>query len=196
MANNNAPFGFAHSGASGPAPTMGNATVQIAYNAAAIYYGDPVTPTAVGGVALAAPSDTVIAGIFVGCKYLSISQKRVVWSRYWPGSDVASTDVVEGYIINDPNARFLVQCDSTGLTQASVNANISFAVGTPSPATGNSGAYLDTTTIGPATATLPFRVVSLYAFPPGAPGTIANGAAYNWAYVAFNSVATKSLTGV
>jgi len=195
MANTNAPFGFSHSGGNGSAPTMGNIAVQIAYNAGAIYFGDPVSPTAAGGVAQAAPSDTTIAGIFIGCKYLSIASKRVVWSRYWPGSDVASGNIVEGYIINDPNARFLVQCDGTGLTQAAVNANISFAIGTGNTQTGNSGAYLDTSTLG-ITATLPFRVISLYDFPPGAPGTIANGATYNWAYVGFNSVATKSLTGV
>lgn len=195
MANINAPFGFAHTGGSGSVPTMGNTTVQLPYNAGAIYYGDPVTPTAAGYVAQSAPSDTVIAGVFVGCKYLSVAAKRTVWSRYWPGSDVASGNIVEAYLITDPNARFLVQCDSTGLTQAAVNANVSFVIGSGNTSTGTSGAYLDTSTLN-TTATLPFRVISMYDFPPGAPGTLSNGATYNWVYVGFNSVATKSLTGV
>lgn len=195
MANTNTPFGFRQYSGTGSAPTYEQVAVQIAYNASPIYFGDPVINDANGYVTVGAAASTevtgTVAGIFVGCKYLSVAQKRTVWSNYWPGSDVASGNVVEGYIVNDPNAKWVVQSDSTGLTQAAVNANISYNTGVGNAANGISGAYLGAT-IG-TTATLPFRVVSLLQS-VALNGTEAG--AYNIAVVAFNSVATKQLTGV
>jgi len=193
MANTNAPFGFRQYSGTGSAPTYEQVAVRVAYNASAIYYGDPVLPDANGFVVVGAPGTTQIAGIFQGCKYLSVSQKRTVWSNYWPGSDVASTQVVEGYIINDPNAKFIVQTGATGATNADINANVNFVIGTGNAATGISGASVDITTAA-VTATLPFRVVSLDIDPPGTPGTDAG--AYNYVIVSFNNVSTKQLTGI
>ena len=155
MANANTPFGFRQYSGTGSAPTFEQVAVNIAYNASAIYFGDPVEPTADGTVAQGDGTTAAagIAGIFVGCKYLSVAQKRTVWSNYWPGSDVASTSVVTGYIVNDPNAKWLVQSDSTGVAQADVNGTAGYAIGTGNANTGISGAYL--TAIGPTTATLP-----------------------------------------
>jgi hypothetical protein len=196
MANTQAPFGFRQLSGTGSAPTFEQVAVRIAYNASAIYYGDPVQPDANGYVVVGAPGTTQVAGIFQGCKYLSVSQKRTVWSNYWPGSDVASSNVVEGYIVNDPNAKFLVQAggSATAIGYADLNANANFAIGTGNAATGISGAYLDQTTVGTAN-TLPFRIVGLDVDPPGASGTdITSG--YNYVVVAFNNVSTKQLTGV
>lgn len=194
MANTNAPFGFRQYSGTGSAPTYEQVAVQIAYNATNIFYGDPVEPAADGTVTQGDGTTAAagIAGIFVGCQYLSVSQKRTVWSNYWPGSDVASTDVVTGYIINDPNAKFVAQSDSSGLAQTDVNATIGYTTGSGNTANGISGAYLSG--VGPATSTLPFRVVGLVTAPPGAPGTAAG--AYNWAIVAFNNVTTKNQTGI
>jgi hypothetical protein len=193
MANTNAPFGFRQYSGTGSAPTYEQVAVRVAYNASAIYYGDPVLPDANGFVVVGAPGTTQIAGIFQGCKYLSVSQKRTVWSNYWPGSDVASSQVVEGYIINDPNAKFVVQTGATGATNADINANVNFVIGTGNAATGISGASVDITTAA-VTATLPFRVLSLDIDPPGTPGTDAG--AYNYVIVSFNNVSTKQLTGI
>lgn len=193
MANTNAPFGFRQYSGTGSVPTYEQVAVRIAYNASAIFYGDPVQPDANGFVVVGSPGTTQLAGIFQGCKYLSVSQKRVVWSNYWPGSDVASTQTVEGYIVNDPNAKFVVQTDATGVDATAINANVNFAIGTGNTATGISGAYLNTSTLG-TTNTLPFRVVSLVQDPPGSPGTEAG--AYNRVVVAFNNVSTKQLTGI
>jgi len=110
MANTSAPFGFRQYSGNGSAPTYEQVEVLIAYNATNIFNGDPVEPDA-NGLVIQGDGTTAaagIAGIFIGCKYLSVSQKRTVWSNYWPGSDVAATEEVYGYIINDPNARFLV----------------------------------------------------------------------------------------
>ena len=178
-------------------------SVLINYNASAIYYGDPVTWQADGSVARAAstgatPGSLGIAGIFYGCKYLSVSQKRTVWSNYWPGSDVASGNYVEGYIVNDPNAKFVAQSDSTGLAIVDINATIGFAIGTGNASTGLSGAYLDTTTINTATYNVnaPFKVMGIINDPPGTNGTLVNGQPYDYAIVMFNNVVTRNLQGV
>ena len=193
MANANTPFGFQQYQGNGSVPTYEQVPVTIAYNASAIYYGDPVEPDANGNVVQGDGTTATagIAGIFIGCKYLSVSQKRTVWSNYWPGTDVASTQVVEGYIVNDPNARFVVQSDATGIVAADVNLNIGYTIGTGNTTTGISGAYASGAAV---TATLPFRIVGLLTQPPGSPGTEAG--AYNRIIVAFNNVATKSLTGI
>jgi hypothetical protein len=182
MANTSAPFGFRQYSGNGSAPTYEQIAVRIAYNASAIFY-----------VVVGAPGTTQIAGVFQGCKYLSVSQKRTVWSNYWPGSDVASSQTVEGYIVNDPNAKFIAQTGATGATAADINANVNFAIGTGNTMSGISGASVDMSTVG-TTNTLPFRIVGLDIDPPGAPGTEAG--AYNLVIVAFNNVSTKQLTGI
>lgn len=198
MANIQAPFGFTPYVGNGAYPTFEQTVRQVAYNnATAIYTGDPVVSLASGYIAQATAGTTQIAGIFVGCKYLSISAKRVIWNNYWPGSDVASGTDIEAYIINDPNMRFLCQVGgSTTLPVAFADkdANINFGLGTGNANTGRSGAYADVTTLA-VTATLPFRVVDLIQTPPGGNGTdIASP--YNFIVVAFNNVDTKSLTGI
>ena len=195
MANTNAPFGFRQYSGTGSAPTYEQVAVTIAYNASNIFYGDPVEPDA-NGLVIQGDGTTAaagIAGVFVGCQYLSVSQKRTVWSNWWPGSDVASSNTVTGYIINDPNAKFLVQTGATGATQTTINLNASYVIGSGNTANGISAAYLDVTT-GAATATLAFRVVGLVTEPPGSNGTEAG--AYNYVIVAFNNVTTKNQTGI
>ena len=205
MANTNAPFGFRqYQGGAGGAPTFAQTARRIAAgNTTAIYYGDPVMPvvsTANGYITQGSPGTTTLAGIFVGCKYLSTSQKRTVWSNFWPGSDVASTNQVIGYIVNDPNARFIAQSDSTGIAYpADINATIGFVIGSGNTSTGISGAYLDTTTLNTATYNVnaPFKVVGVYQPTVSSfPGSYAAGQAYDWAIVAFNDVATRNFTGV
>jgi hypothetical protein len=201
MANTNAPFGFRQYLGTGSAPTYEQVTFGnggIDYNATAIYYGDPVTRasttdgTLIQGVGSAGGSTITLAGIFQGCKYLSTAQKRTVWSNYWPGSDVVvgAQSTIEAYVITDPNAQFLAQSDSTGVTQANAGSNVDYNIGTGTAANGLSGAFVIHT---PATGSAyPFRFISLVLSPPGAPGT-ASGA-YNLAVYAFNNVETKNLT--
>lgn len=196
MANTFAPFGFRQYAGTGSSPTYEQVVAFCNYNTGAMYFGDPVSQDATGIVAPNAPGVNAIAGIFAGCKYLSVSQKRTVWSNYWGAADVASGNTVEVYVINDPNAKFLVQAGgstTTGIATTDIGANIQFAYGTPSTATGISGAYIDVTTLN-TTSTLPFKVVGLVLDPPGANGT--QSGAYNYAIVAFNNVTTKSLTGI
>jgi hypothetical protein len=193
MANTQAYNGFSQYSGNGSAPTYEQvvATIQST-NTTAIFYGDPVEPNAAGYI-IQGTGSASIAGIFAGCKYLSVSQKRTVWSNYWPGSD--NNGNVEAYVVNDPNAIWTVSGDSsTSLwVQAAINANCGYAIGTGNTATGVSGAYLDSTTIN-TTSTLPFRVLGYVIDPPGANGT--ETGAYRKIIVAFNSVSTKTLVGI
>lgn len=192
MANTNAPYGFRQYQGTGSAPTYEQVSMLIAAaDTTDIFFGDPVVPLNTGYITQATSNSVQIAGIFVGCKYLSVSQKRTVWSNYWPGAD--NNGDVTAYIVNDPNAKFVAQTDATGATQADVNANVGFAIGSGNTANGISGAYVDMSTVN-TTATLPFRIVSLVTQPPGAPGTEAG--AYNTVIVAFNNVSTKQLLSV
>lgn len=194
MANTFAPFGFRQYSGTGSAPTYEQVSVLVSSSDTnPIYFGDPVTPLNTGYItASTSPGTTQIAGIFVGCKYLSTSQKRVVWSNYWPGSD-ANGDVT-AYIVNDPNAQFVVQVSGSPIGISGVGANVQYAYGTGNSASGISGAYV-TAASEAVTATLPFRVTSLVTVPPGANGTdyTSNN---NYVIVAFNNVSTKTLTSV
>jgi hypothetical protein len=168
MANTFAPNGFLqYQGGAGGAPTFAQSPRKIASgNGTAIFTGDPVMPvtgSATGYITQGAAGTTVLAGIFVGCKYLSTSQKRTVWSAYWPGSD--ATNDVEAYVIDDPNARFVVQSSGSGFpitgTAAIQTSGVQgqyaqFTIGTGNTATGRSGAYISS--VG-TTVTFPFIVV-------------------------------------
>lgn len=196
MANTNAPFGFRQTKGTGSVPTYEQSVRVIDKDdTTAVFFGDPVEPLATGYIARGdgTTGNEGIAGIFVGCKYLSISQKRTVWSNYWPGSDAAQD--VEAYIVNDPNAQFVVQAASSisgGITFADIGATAGYTIGSGNTATGISAATLSG--VGPATATLPFRIVGLVTEPPGANGT--ELATSNHVIVAFNNVTTKNLTGI
>lgn len=208
MANTSGPFGFQQRQGTGSSPTYEQVAFRnggIDYNATAIYFGDPVVRAGSGDgtikqAAGSAGSGTVtMAGIFIGCKYLSTAQKRTVWSNYWPGSDVTSANqsTIEAYVVNDPAAQFLCQSDATGLAQVDVGSNFDFAIGTGTAANGISGAYLLHT--GAVTAAFPWRLISLVTDPPGAPGTAQGATAstaspYCYAVVAFNNVETKNAT--
>lgn len=201
-ANTSGPFGFRQISGTGSAPTYEQIAVRMVYNATNTFYGDPVTQQTDGTYAQSAstgatPAALGIGGIFVGCRYLSVAQKRTVWGNYWPGSDVASTNAVEAYIVNDPNAKFVAQSDATGLALADVNSTIGFIIGTGNTSNGISGAYLDTSTLNTSTYNVdaPFKVVSIVNDPPGAPGTLSNSQAYDYAVVAFNNVNTRNFTG-
>tara|TARA_R110000868_G_scaffold95713_8_gene263094 strand:+ start:927 stop:1535 length:609 start_codon:yes stop_codon:yes gene_type:complete len=193
MANTNSPFGFRQYSGTGSAPTYEqNVRLIKSDNTTAIFFGDAVIPLTTGYIGQATASTVRVEGIFAGCKYVSTSQKRTVWSNYWPGSD-ANGDV-EAYIIDDPNAKFLVQSSDSGGTAAITFANIgeyiNLAVGTGNTATGISGMTVNVATLA-TTVTLPFRIVGLVTSPPGAEGTD-TATEYNQVIVAFNNASTRT----
>lgn len=187
MANTNAAFGFRQYSGTGSSPTYEQNVRKIkSDNTTAIFFGDAVIPLSSGYIGQATANTVQLAGIFAGCKYLSTSQKRTVWSNFWPGADAAAD--VEAYIIDDPNAKFLVQVGGTAVTLADIGSNIQLNVGTGNTATGISGMYAESVA---TTITLPFKVVGLVQDPPGANGTDATSA-YNQIIVQFNNTAARA----
>jgi hypothetical protein len=192
MANTNAPFGFRQTaGNSGPLNFRVSNSWKIASgNGTAIYFGDavvPVTGSATGYIKQATASTVQLIGIFYGCSYFSTSQKKQVWSLYWPGSD--ATGDVTAFICDDPAATFTVQAGGSNVGFALVGQNIQLNVGSGSTTTGTSGMYVETA--GTA-ATLPFKIVAIPNGPTDPDGTLA----YNWVTVAFNNQIFKQTTGI
>lgn len=198
MANTLAPFGFSQYRGTGSAPTYEQVEMKIAStNTTAVFRQDPVMPvvgSTTGYITQGAAGTTPLAGIFMGCKYLSVSQGRTVWGNYYPGSD-ANGDVT-AYVVNDPNAQFLVQTNTgAAVGFANVGKLAQFAIGTGTTSNGLSGAYISS--VG-TTATFPFRIVELYNNPIAPNGADAT-TQYNWVVVAFNNVLTRSngaVTGI
>lgn len=194
MANLLAPFGFrvvgTRGGGAGPSFEI-EARKIAAGNSTPIYRGDPVVALSTGYIARATAGTTQIEGVFKGCKYNSASQGgKLIYSPFWPGSDALAD--VEAYIEGGQNAIF--RCQASGsIAFADINANANFALGTPNPTLGLSGAMLDVATIG-TTATLPFRILGLISDPPGENGTEAS--AYQHVLVRANFIGSRSTTGI
>ena len=187
MANTLAPFGaLPTKGADGAAPTYGMTTRLVAYNdTTKIFRGDLVKSLNTGYIAqwTAGTAVSQAAGIFWGCKYYSLSNQTTVFSKYWPGADVATNAVITAYLIPIATAvppRFYIQTANSAttavaVTLADIGQNADVAMGTGSTTSGNSAMYLDINTFG-TTATLPFRIVGLG--PTSGPGSDA-ASAYN-----------------
>lgn len=200
MANTNAPFGFReYYAGSGGAGTWGQHSYRIAAgNATTIFRGDPVQPVtgaANGYITQGVPGTVTLAGIFAGCHYLSTSQKRPIWMNYWPGSD--ATNDVDAFVVDDPNAQFEVQGNSTTFnitgsiaawTSSPLMQYAQYAIGTGNTQTQQSGAFLNS--LG-TTVTFPFIVRDLIYNPPGAPGADPT-TAFNWVVVGFNNEIMRS----
>jgi len=196
MANTYAPFGLRQYSGTGSAPTYEQVAMAIKSDyTTPVFYGDAVLQDANGYITRAGDSPTTqLAGVFYGCQYLSVAQKRTVWSNYWPGSD-NNGDVI-AYVVNDPNAKFVIQAASgLNVTQAAVGASILTAGGSGgNTANGISGMYAASVS-APSAPTDPFRVVGLVTAPPGANGTDTSANA-NYIIVSFLNVSTKTLVTI
>lgn len=197
MANTNSAFGLLPvGGADGAAPTYPMAKRYISSaNTTTSYRGDPQQWLSTGFVAQSLQSVVVsqLAGILWGVTYYSQSQQATTYSKYWPGSDVASGSTIIAHVLPVSTAVpyfFYGQTSNsnttaTQVTFGSVGENIDIQIGTGSTLSGMSGAYLDQYLTG-TTATVPFRIVDLWSnYTNGAgPGTAAS--AYNWLVVQAN----------
>lgn len=202
MANANAPFGFADSHRLGAAVNYQMSRRWIlATNPTPIFTGDPVVMNA-GYIQQAAPGSlpaTGVSGIFLGCEYMSISQKKWIANAWWPGNDAVQSgsgfDVI-AKIIDDPLTVFRVQANSPSapIGAAMLGLNATFVIGTGNTVTGKSGAMLDIVTAPALTAAFPFKIVDLVRDPPGSQGADPT-TPYNWGYVTFNNQEYKSLPG-
>jgi hypothetical protein len=190
MANTNAPFGLKYDGITGgsAAPTVSLVQREIAYNnATKIFHGDPVLNLSTGyiGQWVNGSNVALLAGVFNGCRYLSLSQGKVIYSPFWPGADAAQNTVFADILPLQPglSLQFYVQTGAAGMTRADIGNTCDIVVGTGNTTTGQSGAYLD---VAGTTATFPLRVLNMY---PGIGAGSDATSAYNWVVVGANLAA-------
>lgn len=206
MANVQGPFGFQRWGNTGGAPNFaldGNPPYRIAAGyATAIFFGDAVRMNVSGPTGFieqwangdGGTATKILAGIFLGCQYYSVSQKKTIQNNYWPGSDAVGD--VQAFVTADPTSLWKVQAGiASAITQTSMGQAADI-VATPlgNTTTGISGMSLSTPTATNA-AQLPFKVMNVINSPPGGNGTDLT-TPYNYVVVAFNNQALKSLLGV
>lgn len=193
MANVLAPFGFQPTGTvSGATPNFRLSRRLIASTyGTAIFSGDVVSNvsgSASGYLQLYAATTTAVAGVFMGCKYLSTSQGRTVWSPYYPGSDAAAD--VTAYVIDNPDATFMVQVNYTSaLGLSAIQQNVTVVAGSPVGST-YSGRSTEGVGAAATTNTYPFTVVDLVQQPTGSNGTDIT-TPYNYVIVTFNQESFK-----
>lgn len=200
MANTAANFGFKHVRyLGGGAPDQQYSTYAIqSTNATAIGFGDPVgyvntTSPYITQYTAALATAMPLVGIFYGCTYTPNGGGAPVWSPFWPGSQGSNATA---YVIDAPNAVFLVAALNTAITSANIGNAITFNNGSCATTGGGfSTATIDqstATSTGTTTSILPFRVLSLY---PG----VGNGSdpttAFNWVEVGFNFQLNRSFAG-
>jgi hypothetical protein len=203
MANTQATFGFKHQGyLSGGSVDFQLSTyaIQSTYSTQ-IGFGDPVsftTSTTAPWIAQGAPASTAtsapLVGIFQGCSYVPSAGGPPVWSPFWPGNQNSNATA---YVIDAPNAKFLVATLNTAIGSGNIGNLVNFTTGAPTTTGGGfSIATVDQSTLnaggGTATVALPFRIVGMYQ-------GVGNGAdtttAYNWVVVAFNNQIHRSMVG-
>jgi hypothetical protein len=203
MANTIGYFGFQQVGtASGPVnfASAGNPPYRIASgNSTAIFFGDAVRMNVSGPTGFVeqwangdgATATKILVGIFLGCRYFSLSQQKTIWRNYWPGSDAVGD--VEAFVCDDPSSQWKVQANAGPITQTAIGQTADVAATpTGNTTTGISGMSLATPT---TTNTLPFKVVNVITAPPTANGTDLTTAG-NYVIVAFNNQQYKALLGV
>ena len=190
MATTAAPYGLRAVNLIGDQPYAGSTRqIKIASGYGANIYNGSVVKihtdgtinivTETGGAGDLFPAGTI--GVFVGCEYTDPNLGYLIHKQYWPTGTVAADAVA--YIVDDPNALFMAQCDAT-VAQAGLGMNTFFAAAqstsTGSTTTGNSTSALDATIV--ATTGLGFRIVD---FVDGPTSTV--GDTYTDVIVKFNN---------
>ena len=195
---------------------QGNFTINSSTTTTAVFTG-PLDGQSFTGTYTAGTSYVYVpvVGVFDGCKYLSTSQKRTVWSNYYPGSDANTAAAVTCNVINDQNAQFLVQTGNSnttatavGITQIGVNATFNYSQSGASPASVNgntanglSSMFLDQYLLG-TSEFLPFKILSLPGYAPDGnnPFSTTQNNDYTLPYgnviAGFNNMQLKQLRGV
>ena len=163
-----------------------------------------------------------VAGVFLGCRYYSIAQKKPFWSNYWPGTTDASGDV-QAFVVTDPNAQFIVGTGNSNTTSSAVglanvgqNISYNYVLNGASPATVNGNTsngistyFADQYSLAAnfpsgyaANSFLPFRILGLANYVPGTTSPLAsingndNTTAYNRIIVGFNNSMPRGFAGI
>jgi hypothetical protein len=112
----------------------------------AIFQGDMVIPVTGGNIErYPGNTSTAVVGVFNGCFYTDPTTQKPTFSNYYPGS-VVTADIT-AFIVDDPDAVFLVDADAT-FARADLFQNYSLTAVSGNIKTGNSSQQLDVSESG------------------------------------------------
>ena len=111
--------------------------------ATAIFQGDLVIPTAAGNVERhTANTSNAVVGVFNGCFYNDPTTQKPTWKNYYPGGVTPTQGGITAFVVDDPDAVFLVDSDGT-FSAADLFKNYSVTTAGGVTQTGNSQVQLD-----------------------------------------------------
>ena len=147
-------------------------TVKPGY-ATAIYQGDLVIPTSTGNIEkhTANTSDAVV-GVFNGVFYNDPTTQKPTYSNYYPGSINPTQGDITAFVVDDPDAVFLMDADAT-FARADLYKNYSVTNTTGVTQTGLSKAQLDVSVSGTA-GTFAVQAIDISQDPNNSDQTSAN----------------------
>jgi len=122
-------------------------TIASGY-ATAIFQGDMVIPVAGGNVErYPGNTSTAVVGVFNGVFYTDPTTQKPTFKNYYPGG-VAASDIT-AFVVDDPDAVFLVDADAT-FARADLFNNYTLTAVSGNTKTGNSLQQLAVATSGTA----------------------------------------------
>lgn len=162
--------------------------------ATSIFYGDVVEILTTGFIEKDVGTTTLTPiGVFVGCSYVDPAIKYFLNGQCWIGATTTGVTTGQGrplgYVVDDPNAVFMIQADAT-LTQAAIGANAAIVQTAGTTAIGKSRNALSASSVD-TTSTLPLRIVGLADLPDNAWGDL-----FPIVLVKFNNHQLTTLTGI
>jgi len=124
-------------------------TVKAGYGTA-IYQGDLVIPTSTGNIEKYDPSGapgTAVVGVFNGVFYNDPTTQKPTYKNYYPGSVTPTEGDITAFVVDDPDAVFLIDADDT-FARSDLFTNYSVTDVTGNTITGISKVQLDKSATG------------------------------------------------
>jgi len=142
--------------------------------ATAIFQGDLVIPTAAGNVERhTANTSNAVVGVFNGCFYNDPTTQKPTWKNYYPGGVTPTQGGITAFVVDDPDAVFLVDSDGT-FSAADLFKNYSVTNTTGVTQTGNSQVQLDYSESG-TQVTYVIQAIDISQDPSNSTESAANG---------------------
>ena len=147
-------------------------TIKANYGTA-IFQGDLVIPTSTGNIErhTGNTSDAVV-GVFNGVFYNDPTTQKPTFSNYYPGSINPTQGDITAFVVDDPDAVFLVDADAA-FTRADLFKNYSVTTAGGVTQTGISSVQLDVSQSG-TTATFAVQAIDISQDPDNSDTTTSN----------------------
>ena len=166
MANTDKPFGLRPVGNLSATGAQKSSGYQIADNfGTSIFQGDLVALAGGFIVKFVAASHATAIGVFNGCNYTDPTTGKYVWKNFYPASTNITTGVITADVFDDPSQQFLIQFDSTAMTQAMIGLNAAITTSTTGSTTTGVSASTLLGSSAAVTSTLALKICGLLASP-------------------------------